>query len=144
MFMALPLILVYVLIYIGDTYNYVLFARFVIGWCAGGIQTSVIIYITDIANNSIRGKLSSFSYAARNIGILIAYILGPLLPYKIVPCVYVTVPIVFVIWFAFFPNTPQFHLKQGNFQVSHFMKDNLRFCLNDFVSLESRKCIEIL
>lgn len=49
--LALPSVLFWILIYIGDTYYYILFARFSNGWTGGGIQTTIILYIAEIADD---------------------------------------------------------------------------------------------
>ena len=54
----------------------------------------------------------------RNIGILIAFIVGASVDYKYVPCIYIIFPIIFGIAFILFPNSPQYHLKRAQFQVS--------------------------
>lgn len=77
LFISLPCILFWILIYFGDTYFYILFARFCtgeysqwmlweqcllwrillshmfrfIGWCGGGVQTTIILYIAEISND---------------------------------------------------------------------------------------------
>lgn len=66
---------------------------------------------------SIRGRLATFCQISRNVGVLMAYVLMELLPYRIRPCVFVFVPVIFGSIFIFFPNTPQYHLKRGNFMV---------------------------
>lgn len=63
---------------------------------------------------SIRGKLGSFSHLTRNIGLLSAYIIGAVVEYKIVPCIFIFIPILFAILFSLLPNTPQYHLHKGN------------------------------
>lgn len=88
------------------------------------MQTTIILYISEISNNDIRGKLSSISYLSRNAGILLGYIVGAVLQYRLVPCVFVTFPIVFAIWFAFLPNTPQFYLQKGEMRNA---EDSLRY-----------------
>lgn len=47
----LPPTVFYLLIYFGDTYSAILFARFMMGVSGGGMQTTLIIYITDISSN---------------------------------------------------------------------------------------------
>ncbi|XP_055295169.1 facilitated trehalose transporter Tret1-like [Sitodiplosis mosellana] len=113
LFLMLPTVIFWVLIYIGDSYYHVLIARFSTGWTGGGVQTTVILYISDIANDDIRGRLGSFSPLSRNTGVLIVYILGATIPYKIVPCIFVFIPIIFGILFFFLPNTPQYLLEKG-------------------------------
>lgn len=67
---------------------------------------------------SVRGRLGSILPLARNSGILIAFIAGALIKYEYRPYVFIFIPIVYLIWVYFLPNTPQFYLKNGNFQVS--------------------------
>lgn len=57
--LAVPSVIFFVLIFFGDTYYHILFARFMTGWSGGGIQTTLIIYIADVANNE---WLFIFSY----------------------------------------------------------------------------------
>lgn len=49
--LTVPSLVFFVLIYVGDTYYYILIARFFTGWSGGGIQTTIILYIAEIANN---------------------------------------------------------------------------------------------
>lgn len=68
---------------------------------------------------SIRGTLTSFLLLSMNMGILIAYILGAYVEYTLIPYICGIVPIAFAILFTMLPNTPRFHLAQGNVQVSN-------------------------
>lgn len=52
-----------------------------------------------------------------DVGILISYILGTVVGYRIIPCICVTVPIIFAIIFSTFPNTPEFYLAKGQVHV---------------------------
>lgn len=51
LFLAVPSIAFYMLVFFGDTYYHLLIARFCVGWSGGGIQTTLILYIAEIANN---------------------------------------------------------------------------------------------
>ncbi|XP_055295469.1 facilitated trehalose transporter Tret1-like [Sitodiplosis mosellana] len=122
--LSVPSILFWALILIGDTYYHVLVARIFTGWTGGGIQTTLILFTSEIANNNVRGRLGCYTPLARNIGILTAYILGAFVSYYTVPCIFVIVPILFVISFTFLPNTPQYHLLRGE---SKKAEDSLKF-----------------
>lgn len=115
--LAMPSILFWVLIFFGDTYYHVLIARVFVGAVGGGIQTTLILYTSEIANDNIRGKLSCFTPLFRNIGILLAYVIGAAADYTVVPCIFVLVPLLFVCSFSFVPNTCQFHLLRGENDV---------------------------
>lgn len=49
--LAIPSITFWLLIYFGTNYNYVLFANFCGGWVTGGSSATIILYISEIANN---------------------------------------------------------------------------------------------
>ncbi|XP_055295168.1 facilitated trehalose transporter Tret1-like [Sitodiplosis mosellana] len=123
-FLTLPSLIFWVLVFIGDTYYHVLIARIFTGWTGGGIQTTLILFTSDIANDNIRGRLGCFTPLARNIGILMAYIVGAAVNYFIVPCIFIFIPILFVVCFSFLPNTPQYHLLRGE---SKEAEDSLKF-----------------
>lgn len=50
-FLAVPSIIYWILIFFGDTFYYVLIARIFVGWCGGGIQTTLILFTSEIAND---------------------------------------------------------------------------------------------
>lgn len=50
-FLALPSIAFWILIHFGDTFFYLLLARCTFGLTAGGIQSGVIIYVSEISND---------------------------------------------------------------------------------------------
>lgn len=68
-------------------------------------------------NFSNRGRLGSFPQLARNIGILISYIVGAYVDYKYVPCIFIALPIIFGVLFVALPNTPLFYLQKNQIQV---------------------------
>lgn len=49
--LSVPTILFWVLIYIGDTYNHILIARIFTGYTGGSIQTTLILFTSEIAND---------------------------------------------------------------------------------------------
>lgn len=51
LFLALPSIIFWILIFFGNTYNDILLARFFCGWAGGGVQTTTVLYIAEISNN---------------------------------------------------------------------------------------------
>lgn len=94
------------------------------GLTAGGIQSGIIIYVSEISNDNIRGRLGSLTPLARNLGVLVAYIVGATVEYDIIPAIFIYFPIVYMVCLFFLPNTPQFHLQAENLKVRH--KNNLK------------------
>lgn len=66
---------------------------------------------------SIRGGLASINLFLRNIGILIAFVLGANIPYRLIPLINIFIPIIFTILHFNLPSTPQYLLKIGQTQV---------------------------
>lgn len=51
LFLAFPSAAFWLLIYFGNTYYHILFARFFTGWTGGGINTTTLLYISEIVND---------------------------------------------------------------------------------------------
>ncbi|XP_055307284.1 facilitated trehalose transporter Tret1-like [Sitodiplosis mosellana] len=113
LFLTVPSIGAWLLIYFGQTFDHILLSRALSGWSTGGITTTIILFVSEIANNDIRGRLGGISHFMRNIGILIGYTLGATLEYHIIPCICIFMPIIYAISFAALPNTPRYYLQRG-------------------------------
>lgn len=50
-FVSFPTVAFWILIYFGNLYYHILVAKFLSGMAFGGIQTTVVLYISEIANN---------------------------------------------------------------------------------------------
>lgn len=140
-FLAFPSAAFWLLIYFGNTYYQLLFARCLAGITGGGINTTTLLFVSEIANDkwvtydfdklvwfiglttfSIRGKLGSLATLSRNTGVLIMFIVGAVVDYHSVPCIFILFPVVYLILFSLLPNTPQFYLLKGDLQVICIMK----------------------
>lgn len=51
LFLTLPSISFWLLVYFGTSYYYILFARFFVGWTGAGIQSTVVLFVAEIADN---------------------------------------------------------------------------------------------
>lgn len=122
--LTIPLVAFWLLIYYGQTYYHVLIARFIGGWTASGVQGGTILFVSEIANDDIRGTLGGVAPFCRNVGLLIAYILGAHLPYRDIPLVCIIFPIIFAVVFTMLPNTPRFYLQRGQIHVSEKLLTN--------------------
>lgn len=116
--LAYPVIAVWLLIHFGNSFEFLLCARFCVGLCGGGFQSSVVSYISEISNDDIRGRLGSLVPLARNTGTLIAYIAGALIKYEYQPYIFIVIPITFLMLVYFLPSTPQYYLRKRNFKAS--------------------------
>lgn len=66
----------------------------------------------------IRGRLGSLLMVSLNSGMLAAFIIGHFCSYSVAANVQLILPLVFVVSFTFFPETPQYYLTNGNEEAS--------------------------
>lgn len=85
----------------------------------GGIHTCMSLYLSEIADDHIRGKLGTSYQLSRNLGILFAYILGMFMNYIQMSKVFIGVTAVFAISFVLLPATPKYLLQIGADDVSN-------------------------
>ncbi|KAB0793634.1 hypothetical protein PPYR_13254 [Photinus pyralis] len=92
--------------------------RFLSGVCDGVILTVLPLYIGEVADKDIRGKLISFSPIFAGLGNFIVLAVGPFVEYKTLTFICAAVPIIFGSVFVFLPESPYFLLKTGRTEES--------------------------
>lgn len=126
-FLALPVIAYWALVHFGDAFYYLIAARFITGWTVGGMQSGVALYVAEISNDNIRGRLGSITPLARNVGVLIGYVVGAVVQYEHRPYIFVFFPVMYLFWLYSLPNTPQYYLHKEDYQVSFSIKGRFYF-----------------
>lgn len=111
------MILFWLLIHFGTDFYWILSARLISGVTSGAVYLSLVLFSAEVANDNIRGSLTSLSMLSWNIGALIAYILGAFVEYHYIPYICITMPIIFAVIFIMLPNTPRYYLAKGEIQV---------------------------
>ncbi|KAK9498889.1 hypothetical protein O3M35_003440 [Rhynocoris fuscipes] len=85
--------------------------------CAGlgkGISFAVIpIYLAEVANVEIRGGLSTMFIGLLNIGMFYDYALGPIISMGALDYANLIIPVLFIITFPFFPESPYYLLMKA-------------------------------
>lgn len=56
---------------------------------------------------SVRGRLCSFFNLAINLGILTGFVISSYVPYHVIPCVVIVLPMLYIFLSTRFPETPQ-------------------------------------
>lgn len=69
-FLAFPAIAYWILVKFGNTFYYLLLARFITGWTVGGMQSGVALYVAEISNDNIRGRLGSITPLGKSFFVL--------------------------------------------------------------------------
>ncbi|EDW63941.1 facilitated trehalose transporter Tret1 [Drosophila virilis] len=111
--MALPNTCIWFLFYFAESIEWLYVARVCAGLTGGGMFVVLPIFIGEIADNSIRGRLCSFFTLAVNTGILLGFIISSYVPYHVIPCVVVVLPLCYLLLATRFPETPQQLLRWG-------------------------------
>ncbi|CAK9794698.1 Facilitated trehalose transporter Tret1 [Anthophora quadrimaculata] len=88
-------------------------ARFFTGISGGMTLFLVPLYVSEIAADGIRGMLGSLMVFLLNGGLLLGYILGALISYRLFSIVALVFPLLYVVFFLFVPETPV-HLVRRN------------------------------
>lgn len=90
------------------TVHHIFMSRFLSGIAGAGIFFVVPVYVAEISDKKIRGFLSTVISVVCNLGILVEFILADYVDFKDVAKVVVAISIIFVIGFAFMPESPQY------------------------------------
>lgn len=101
----------------GTTIEQIFAYRFFFGIVDGGAQICVLLYLAGISNANIRGKLCTTFTISRNIGLLLAYVVGNVWHGK-EATIFIGISILFAISYVGIPSTPQYLLRTGNVDVS--------------------------
>lgn len=100
-------------------------ARLLNGFIGGGMYAVVPLYLSEIANDRVRGLLgSSFTFSC-NFGILLAFTFGNFFDFYTVPILVIALSAIFGVALLFFPESPSFLMKQNKISV----------CRKEYVSL---------
>lgn len=88
--------------------------RLLLGVAGGAFFVTAPMYIGEIAQKDIRGKLGSFFQLMVTVGILFVYTVGYGLPVRVFSVVCATLPLIFGAVFVFMPETPHYWVSKNN------------------------------
>ncbi|CAG9853755.1 unnamed protein product [Phyllotreta striolata] len=108
-----PFVLGWLLITYSMNHLMVYVGRVLTGAAGGAFVVIGPIYIAEIAQTHIRGRLATFVQVFIVVGVLYDEVLGWALPMFAYNVACLVVPIVFGVMFAFQPETPVYQLKKG-------------------------------
>ncbi|XP_017858727.1 PREDICTED: facilitated trehalose transporter Tret1-like [Drosophila arizonae] len=125
--LALPNTCIWFLFYFAESIEMLYVARVCAGLTGGGMSLVLPIFIGEIADRSIRGRLCSFFNLAINLGILLGFIISSHVPYHVIPCAVVALPLSYLLLATRYPETPQQLLRWGREEDA---KRSLKFYCN--------------
>ncbi|XP_046744768.1 facilitated trehalose transporter Tret1-2 homolog [Diprion similis] len=108
--LSIPFIVSSILIAMAQNYWWYYVAR-VISGLAGGITWTIIpIYLGEIAEDRIRGGLGVTTAIMLNLGLVMAYSIGPWVSKPLLAALGAVIPVVFLLMFTWMPETPYFYM----------------------------------
>ncbi|KAK9727528.1 Sugar transporter [Popillia japonica] len=88
-------------------------ARFLAGLAVGALAVCSMIYVAEVSENDIRGKLSTVTIVLKVSGSLLMLCVGPYVSYQFLSLVGAILPTLFLLTFSFMPESP-FYLVKNN------------------------------
>lgn len=111
--LAIPHMSLWLLVYFAPSIEYLYAARFASGITGGGTYVVIPIFLGEILDPTIRGRLTSMFTLTLNIGMMTGYVLSSYVPYHIIPIAVILLPLLYLLLETFFPETPPYLLHCG-------------------------------
>ncbi|XP_032569884.1 facilitated trehalose transporter Tret1 [Drosophila sechellia] len=105
--LAVPHTCIWFLFYFAQSIEWLYVARVCAGLTGGGMFVVLPIFIGEIADNSIRGRLCSFFTLTMNTGIMVGFVVSSHIAYHVIPCAVVGLPVLYVFLATRYPEPPQ-------------------------------------
>ncbi|CAH1974788.1 unnamed protein product [Acanthoscelides obtectus] len=100
----------WIIVGFADTMVYLFVARFFFGMAANMSFVAAPMYVAEIADQKIRGFLSSITYLMMLVGFIIVYSIGPYTPFYITPVIGCIILLIELSTFIFMPESPYYLL----------------------------------
>ncbi|XP_030554914.1 facilitated trehalose transporter Tret1 [Drosophila novamexicana] len=113
--LTVPYVCFWLLSYFAQSVEYLYLARLLAGITGGGGYIVFPIFISEISDAKVRGRLSSFVMLSVNMGVLVGYILSTNVGYFTAPFCIIPLPICYFISNLFLPETPFHLINKGKF-----------------------------
>ncbi|KMZ01748.1 facilitated trehalose transporter Tret1-2 homolog isoform X2 [Drosophila simulans] len=113
MVMDIPFILAWITLSFANSVGWLYLGRFLIGIATGSFCVVAPMYISEIAETSIRGSLGTLFQLLLTIGILFIYVVGAFVTWKTLSMLCLIIPILLLVGLFIVPETPVYLLKRG-------------------------------
>jgi SP family facilitated glucose transporter-like MFS transporter 8 len=141
---AVPFIVCWTLIIVGNSIIILCIARFTGGMGSGAIIVFASLYVSETAQDSIRGALGSYLTLFTNAGVLFAYIIGTYVSYYTFAYTALLIPILYIVGLIWLPETPNYLVNRGNYTEAKRSLRWLRGKDDRLVEMELTKLISFV
>lgn len=111
--LVLPICISWLTIIFATEHIHVYIARVFGGVSGAALFFFVPNYVSEISDDSIRGLLGSLFVVSINLGILLGYVMGGMVSFKMYAMINITVPVLYLIGFVFLPESPVYLVRQN-------------------------------
>ncbi|XP_043483425.1 facilitated trehalose transporter Tret1-like [Leptopilina heterotoma] len=109
---SIPVIIGWIVITAANNYYVLCTGRFIVGLGDGGLLEFISIYLGEITEKDIRGKLSIITKSSMLVGVFYINAVGTYFSFRISNLISLFIPILFFVTFIFMPESPYIHLIQ--------------------------------
>ncbi|XP_023704097.1 facilitated trehalose transporter Tret1-2 homolog [Cryptotermes secundus] len=141
---AVPFIVSWVLIIIANSVIILCIARFTGGMGSGAIIVFASLYVSETAQDSVRGALGSYLTLFTNAGVLFSYVIGSYVSYYTFAYTALVIPVLYIAGLMWLPETPNYLVNRGNYTQA---KRSLRWLRGEddrLVEIELTKLISFV
>ncbi|CAB3246626.1 unnamed protein product [Arctia plantaginis] len=118
--LSLPVVISWAIVSVTTSMKMVLAARFLGGVSGGAFLVIAPIFISEVAEDSIRGTLASASMFLYCFGTLLSYVIGTFLTYHIIIWINVILSVTGTVLIALVTESPMFYLRQNREEDARF------------------------
>lgn len=119
---AVPQVLSWVATLLATNVYHLYAARLVCGIAGGGAMVVIPIYVAEIAEDKVRGTLGSMMITFCNVGVLLGFIFSIYFDYADQIKAHIMLPTLFLAFFTYFPETPEYLTRTDQKIVSEIYK----------------------
>lgn len=142
--LATPVLVSFIILAFAKTIPLYYIARFMVGFSVGGAYTVLPIFISEIAEVSNRGILSSTFNGVLTLGMLISYSLGPYVSIMVFNIICAIFPLIYVVLLFFFvPESPVYYMKKNRREDAQMALKTLRAANTEKELMEELREMEL-
>ncbi|KAG4078589.1 hypothetical protein HA402_003236 [Bradysia odoriphaga] len=124
---SIPAIIGWFLCCFARDVSHLYLSRFFLGFAIGGSYVVAPVFLVEIADDRIRGILGATIMVSENTGVLLGFAIGGFCDYQVLPAVGITLNLLSVILFVWFPESPPFLVSQDKMVAA---EKSIRFYRN--------------
>ncbi|KAL1122164.1 hypothetical protein AAG570_003569 [Ranatra chinensis] len=111
---ALPFALGWITVLAAQSVSWLYVGRLIVGIGCSGAMINSPMYVTEIAQDDIRGRLGSYLITFLNAGCVFCYIIGSYLSFHVFTGICLSIPILYSVLLIFVPESPVYLYTKNN------------------------------